>query len=177
MKRSSIIFPLVFVASLVLCLSGCISATRANGTTTVSSPSVTVKMYVNAPFEDAKAQNRFDLLAAPAWSDVIKDKIWDFGGGEVYIEPNGERHIINGKPVIYENGEARYINIGHDDVWGSSLSILMKNNDGIVPYNPNSLFSYSAKQKALNYGSSTPINLFWKIGQWIEYFHSNLYNQ
>ena len=135
-----------------------------------------VKMYVNAPFEDAKAQNRFDLLAAPAWSDVIKDKIWDFGGGEVYIEPNGERHIINGKPVIYENGEARYINIGHDDVWGSSLSILMKNNDGIVPYNPNSLFSYSAKQKALNYGSSTPINLFWKIGQWIEYFHSNLYN-
>lgn len=130
-----------------------------------------VKLYVNAPFEDAKVKDRFDLLAAPCWYDVIKDLIFDFGGGETYIVPHGEIHVIYGKPVIYENGEARYINIG----LCMDGSFLMRNNDGIVPYNPNSFFSYSAKQKALNYGSSTPINLFCKRGQWIEYFHSNLY--
>ena len=71
MKRSSIIFPLVFVASLVLCLSGCISATRANGTTTVSSPSVTVKMYVNAPDDlNAKAAELALQVANPNYNGV-----------------------------------------------------------------------------------------------------------
>ena len=55
MRKSSIIMPVVFVAFVVLTLSGCMSS-ATSGKASSSGKTVTVKMYVNAPDDlNAKA--------------------------------------------------------------------------------------------------------------------------
>ena len=55
MRKSSIIVPVVFVAFVVLTLSGCMSS-ATSGRSSSSGKTVTVKMYVNAPDDlNAKA--------------------------------------------------------------------------------------------------------------------------
>lgn len=132
---------------------------RIGGMTTFLGLGNVSKLYVNAPLEKQDSPNRYDLLVRPSI-------------GDYFYQDRRQWKGMYGLPIVFEAGEKRYLNTG--SVWdiGTEFSFFGAVHNGKIGqilYPENKAFSYSEKQKILNYGTGCPINYLFPGLQYVDY--------
>ncbi len=127
----------------------------------------TIALYVDAP-KSTRENNKYDVMIAPAFVDQIVSHTetlgyFDEDGNFVtYIDEYFTQEPIVGLPVLFNSdGSFEYVNANHDQ--GGNIAFHFTDpatGNDLMEYPGHPQFSYFSNQKALEYGSSCPINAF-----------------
>ena len=128
----------------------------------ISNPVTSV--YVDPNRKDGDEPSKYDILIQPTFTDNVSVEMpytwydYDEEGNPIeYVENIKISRNITGLPVLINNdGSMEYVNTGHDACGNYSFHIPVGGGD-IMEYPGHPQFSFTPENKALAFGSNSPI--------------------
>ncbi len=130
---------------------------------TISTPVTSI--YVDPNRKDGNEPGKFDIMVLPTFTDNVSEPVvvlvhdfdWETFEEIEYLDTVQLYRTVTGLPVLINNdGSMEYVNTGHDACGNYSFHVPEGGGD-IMEYPGHPQFSFAPENKALAFGSNSPI--------------------